>query len=77
MDGAATIPTVAGTTPVPPATRPELQRALRLLSRLASARRAMRLAAGALELESAELRFQNDTSGQPIEVLVKQVGPDA
>jgi hypothetical protein len=34
----------------------------------------MRLEAGAVELESAELRFQTDAQGQPTGVTVKQVG---
>lgn len=55
-------------------TPPDPQRALRFLARLTGARRATRLAAGAVELESAELRFRTDAQGQPVEVDVKQVG---
>lgn len=47
---------------------------LRFLARLADTRRRGRLAAGAVELESAELRFQTNSEGQPVKVDVKQVG---
>lgn len=57
-----------------PAPGPPAQRVLRFLARLADARRRGRLAAGAVELESAELRFQTNSEGQPVKVDVKQVG---
>ncbi|KAL4852980.1 DIS3-like exonuclease 1 [Chlorella vulgaris] len=56
---------------VPDADLPQLQRNLRLLAALAERRRQMRLEAGAVELESAELRFQTDEQGQPTGVTVK------
>ncbi|KAI3434597.1 hypothetical protein D9Q98_002666 [Chlorella vulgaris] len=57
---------------VPDADLPQLQRNLRLLAALAERRRQIRLEAGAVELESAELRFQTDEQGQPTGVTVKQ-----
>ncbi|GAB4819868.1 hypothetical protein N2152v2_006914 [Parachlorella kessleri] len=70
MEGAPTRPGHE----ISPADRPTLQRALRFLSRLAASRRGARLAEGAVELESAELRFRTDKGGQPVEVDVKQGG---
>jgi hypothetical protein len=71
---AATAPLLPDT-PLPPPLllRWLLQRALQFLARLAAARREARLAAGAVELESAELRFRTDKDGKPVEVDVKQV----
>ena len=41
----------------------------------AASRRQQRLDGGAMELESAELRFRTDASGKPTDVLVKQASP--
>jgi hypothetical protein len=57
---------------VAPADRPALQRNLALLAALAEHRRQARLQAGAMELESAELRFNTGPGGQPTTVTVKQ-----
>ncbi|KAI7844065.1 hypothetical protein COHA_002209 [Chlorella ohadii] len=54
------------------ADRPVLQRNLALLAALAEHRRRLRIEAGAVELESAELRFNTDAAGQPTTVTVKQ-----
>ncbi|PRW57734.1 DIS3-like exonuclease 1 [Chlorella sorokiniana] len=54
------------------ADRPALQRNLELLAALAEHRRRLRIEAGAVELESAELRFNTDAVGQPTTVTVKQ-----
>ena len=54
------------------ADRPALQRNLTLLAALAEHRRQARLQAGAMELESAELRFNTGPDGQPTTVTVKQ-----
>ncbi|KAL4433810.1 hypothetical protein ABPG75_000251 [Micractinium tetrahymenae] len=60
---------------VAPNYRPLLQRNLRLLAALAEHQRQLRLEAGAVELESAELRFNTDPQGQPTTVTVKQEIP--
>jgi hypothetical protein len=57
---------------VAPIDRPALQRNLALLAALAEHRRQARLQAGAMELESAELRFNTGPDGQPTTVTVKQ-----
>eukprot|EP00887_Chlorella_sp_A99_P003744 scaffold7.g3744.t1 len=68
LDGTAA-PPPPGAPDVPAADRPTLQRCLAFLARLAVHRRQLRLDAGALELESAELRFRTDAAGQPTDVL--------
>lgn len=57
---------------VAPADRPALRRNLAALAALAEHRRRQRLGAGAVELESAELRFATDAAGRPTGVTVKQ-----
>ena len=72
MDGGGQ---TGGAEVVSPADLQPLQRCLSLLAELAEQRRAQRLAAGAVELESAELRFRTDAQGRPLAVAVKQEVP--
>ncbi|BDA44024.1 DIS3-like exonuclease 1 [Coccomyxa sp. Obi] len=55
--------------------RPRLQQTLQTLARVAAHLRAGRLQDGALELESAELRFETAAEGQPTEVTGKAEVP--